>query len=234
MEEREGSSVVAKIIGGILSLIGNVGVIIIFFAAVFACFMGVFDEKFDIALAAGMGAALIVAKIISMIGNKIDDKTGGGARLKIKYILLKIVNFFTNWIVTIVSVLGVLGLVGLLIYGSIPSEELVAQGIYFNFNMDAAICLCVMLFIGGALYTSTLETYIQRHCKHCGASLKGGDYEYEEKERWFEIRRDKEPVRSKIRFEFTCPECDRETVVYRTMPTDEQKVEKYADRIVGR
>jgi len=111
-------------------------------------------------------------------------------------------------------------------------EEFIPAEVVEN---GGVLVLGIAMFVGGAVWMNIFGTYVLHHCKHCGCNLKGGDYDYEEIERSaFFDNSDKVHLRSKIRFEFECPECGESTVFYKTLRTDGEQIDNYARSIVGR
>ena len=110
--------------------------------------------------------------------------------------------------------------------GIIPAESVENYGL---------LVLGIAMVLGGIIWMNLYGAYILHHCKYCGSNLKGGDYAYEEIERSAKYGNDnKVRLRSKIRFEFDCPECGETNVIFKTLQTDGEQIDRYARGIVGR
>ena len=220
-----------KVVGAILSLIGNLGVLVLFAVTLIKIGTGFQVEAFDMPSAIALSVATFAAFIVANIGNKMEDDAEGS--LKLKYVLMAFARFFVKIICLVAAVAGLFILI--LGVGAGFSEEMlnIIKSVIAEPNVTAVSFLGGYMFIGGAICLTLYNSYVLKHCNHCGASLKGGDYAYEEVERTCASNGQRETVTSKIRFEFTCPECREDKVFYKKMRTDAEYVDNFARTVVG-
>ena len=220
-----------KVVGAILSLVGNLGVLVLFAVSLMTLGTSLQVQEFDMTSAIALSVATFVAFIVANMGNKMED--GAEGSLKFKYGLMAFARFFVKIICLVASVAGVFILLAGLCAGF--SEEVlnIIKSVIEEPNVTAVTFLGGYMFIGGAICLTLYNSYVLKHCNHCGASLKGGDYAYEEVERTCASNGQRETVTSKIRFEFTCPDCGEDKVFYKKMRTDAEYVDNFARTVVG-
>lgn len=221
-----------KVLGRIFSLVGNIGTFLIVLVTLLVIVAGILTSSFNMVLACVLIAFNIVFTIIAHIGNNIEDSNLEG--LKLKVILFRLLGWIPNFLGMIIAIVGVfvaiLGGIGAsdpeMFMGLIPAESVENYGL---------LVLGIAMLLGGVIWMNLYGVYILHHCKYCGANLKGGDYAYEEIERSAIFGNDdKVRLRSKIRFEFDCPECGETNVIFKTLQTDGEQIDNYARGIVGR
>ena len=221
-----------KVLGLIFSLVGNIGTFLIVSANILVVLLGVWVGTFNMDVACVLLAFCIVFFIIANIGNNIQDSLGEG--LKVKVILFRLIGWLPNLIGTIIAIAGSI----VTMWGVMTvSDPTLFEGILSTEAVEkyGIVMLGVVMSVGGIVWMKLYGGYILHHCKYCGSNLKGGGYDYEEIEREAIFgNSDKVRLRSKIRFEFDCPECGESTVFFKKFNTDGEQIDKYARRIVGR
>lgn len=220
-----------KILSLVLSLIGNIGILVVVLIGFFVMGIGIITGDIDPTTAYVCASLAIVFFIIAEIGNKMQDAAAWGLNVKIK--LFKLI----GWIPNIAGmVAGILGAFVIIIGAILGYDPTIVEGI-IPVESVTEYKLCIFggyLLVCGAAWATLFGGYIIRHCKHCGANLKGASYSYEEVERMFRSTSNDTKLTSKIRFEFDCPECGETTVFFKKLKTDAESVDKYARKIAGR
>ena len=216
-----------KLFGILFSLIGNIGVMVFFVLGLLTLVLGFLSNNADLTLPIVLGVLMLVSELMAGAGDKLEDKHNE-AGLKAKYVFMGFpLIVFNPFVYILISVSGFL----VLAYGLL--------GVFNMFEMDPNqstlfTAIGVYGMVGGAI-VSRFATYRETHCKHCGASLKGAAYEYEEIEREYSVGNDNKLHRkSRVEFTFYCNECEQEIVRYKKLSTDKKTIDGYARSVVGR
>lgn len=220
-------TIVKKILGLILAIAGKLGAIGILVVVATMSFVGdtPFANKLNILW---FILALVACYFLFSIGDKIiDNSFVSGGLLAVKrrlyaalyFIMMKLLKFLF-WICMVC--------LGCFIWYAIIAF----------FVAELSIPIVTGIGVSASLYVALglfLEDYLERHCKHCGASLKGSGYQYEEVERTYNEGKDnKGYFTSNVRFEVECAQCGADNIWYKKMGTHPEAIDKYIRRIVGR
>lgn len=214
-----------KILGLIFSLVGNIGIVIVFLLNAFLILLNLQAEEFSLTLPIILSVVTIVLYILATIGNKFEDEEEGSG-IKTKYVFMKIAGLILGSVImTLICVAGLI----VAIFGVANIFMEMVSGL----NNTAVIFFGAFVFVGG-IFVKTVYSYAEFHCAHCGLNLKGCDWEYEEYEREYSVGND-EKVRSKsrVKFIFTCENCGHDNVRHKTMNTDGEQIDNYARTIAG-
>lgn len=214
-----------SVLGKVFSLIGNIGLFILFFINVLLFLLKGGQEEVNYTLNIIFMCLFVVIYGLATIGNKFQDNDESANLLR-KYKLMKIGKvFFGSIIMMFISVVGLF----ILIFGVANKF-----GEFTEANNTLLMVMGGFLFIGGSMMLANYG-YTDYHCKYCGENLKGSSFEYEEFEREYNVGNDnKVHAKSKVEFIFHCASCGEENVRYKKMPTDRKSIDKYARGIVGR
>lgn len=223
--------ILKKIFGPLFSIIGKLGLFGV--CAAFAITQltekdALLDKGKFLANLIWCVSGIIIALIFSKIGDKLTDsgyKKGGWLAFKRRAYGVLYVNILF-YPLCIVGVLGLFSAVSLLL------------SLLFEFGAGFLLFAYIFYAVGFPCFLAALylEKYVRRHCKSCGASLKGCGYEYAAQDvtRHYDPKNNKTTYTSKVRFEVDCEECGTENIWYATMKTDNEAIEKYIRHIVGR
>lgn len=218
---------VKKILGLILAIAGKLGAIGILVAVATMSFVGdtPFANKLNILW---FILALVACYFLFSIGDKmIDNSFVSGGLLAVKrrlyaalyFIMTKLLKFLL-WICVVCSVCW------------FWYEVIAIFNTELNYSIVTGVGVTAVLYVAIVV---RVEDYLEYHCKHCGANLKGSGYQYEEVERSYRVdSNNKGHLNSKVRFEVECAQCGADNIWYRTMGTNPEAIDNYIRRIVGR
>ena len=140
----------------------------------------------------------------------------------------KLLKSLSDWIASL-TLIGALLFPFFAIYKIFSAEEIV---------ISTALVTAVILEVVMLIVCRITSRYAEKHCKYCGHSLNGAAYEYEELARV--ARSDsqgKVSVKSRVRFDYTCPHCGRTRTERPSFKCDQfldDRLEKYCRRRFGR
>ncbi len=212
--------VLGRIFGALISIIGHLGLWLSVFGIIAVIFTKANDVYFFIALI--LMPVSIVSLIIAKIGDSIEDRVAGNARLAMKRVFAQIIRvlLFTDFGTSVFALVG-LALLAVGLFVLFYTGDVFFLVLFAYFIVTFGICLENCYGYKG---------YAARHCKYCHKNLKGASYSFQEYEREYV----KNVTKSKIEFHFYCAHCGEENLRYEKMNTDKRAVTKYARIIVGK